>query len=232
MTENQENIIEIKNLTKTYGLGTSSVEVLKSIDLNVRKGEVLSIIGPSGAGKSTLLNLMGCLDNFERGQLTILGKDISEFSVDELSNLRNRHIGFIFQLHNLLPEFTALENIMMPLLIRRVDRGEAKKSAMELLEKFGLTHRHSHKPSEMSGGECQRIAVARAIVGQPDLILADEPTGSLDSHNSLKLMDILLELCRKDGKTSIIVTHDMKIAEKADRIVSMIDGKIIEEKSL
>jgi len=232
VTENQENIIEIKNLTKTYGLGTSSVEVLKSIDLNVRKGEVLSIIGPSGAGKSTLLNLMGCLDNFERGQLTILGKDISEFSVDELSNLRNRHIGFIFQLHNLLPEFTALENIMMPLLIRRVDRGEAKKSAMELLEKFGLTHRHSHKPSEMSGGECQRIAVARAIVGQPDLILADEPTGSLDSHNSLKLMDILLELCRKDGKTSIIVTHDMKIAEKADRIVSMIDGKIIEEKSL
>jgi len=227
-----EKIIEIKNLTKTYGLGPNRVEVLKSIDLDVYKGEVLSIIGPSGAGKSTLLNLMGCLDNFEMGNLSILGKDVSEFSVDELSNLRNRHMGFIFQLHNLLPEFTALENIMMPLLIRRVDRAAAQNSAYELLDKFGLRERSDHKPSEMSGGECQRIAVARAIVGKPDLILADEPTGSLDSKNSLKLMDILLELCRESGNTSIIVTHDMKIAEKADRVVSMIDGKIIVENGL
>ncbi len=220
-------IIEIENLFKTYGVGPNRVEVLKAIELKVSKGEVLSVVGPSGAGKSTLLNLIGCLDNFEMGKLSIMGHDISELSIDELSTFRNSHIGFIFQLHNLLPEFTAIENIMIPLLIRRVNRREARKIAMELLDKFDLMKRQNHKPGEMSGGECQRIAVARAIAGKPDIILADEPTGSLDSVNSLKLMDILLELCRESGRTVIIVTHDMKISGKADRVLSMIDGKII-----
>ncbi len=225
-------IITIEGLSKTYGVGPNRVEVLKSIDLEVKRGEILSVIGPSGAGKSTLLNLLGCLDNFERGKLFILGKELSELSVDELSSFRNRHLGFIFQLHNLLPEFTALENVMIPLLIRRVNRKDARMMALELLKKFGLENRQNHKPGEMSGGECQRIAVARAIVGKPDLILADEPTGSLDSVNSLKLMDILIELCRESGRTAIIVTHDMKIAEKADRVLSMIDGQVILENNI
>lgn len=223
------SIIDIKNLEKTYGAGSSSIKVLRGINLEIARGEVVSITGPSGTGKSTLLNLIGCLDNFDRGTLSISGTDISSFEVDELSDFRNRHIGFIFQLHNLLPEFTALENIMLPLLIRRTPFGQAKDRARELLARFGLENRAGHKPGEMSGGECQRVAVARAIAGEPDIILADEPTGSLDSKNSMILLEILLNLCREKGSTAVIVTHDMKIAGMTERTIPMLDGLIVSQ---
>ncbi len=226
---NNINLIEISELEKTFGSGQNRLNVLKGINLDISRGEVVSITGPSGTGKSTLLNLIGCLDNFERGSLKLMGRDVSDFSVDELSNFRNMHMGFIFQLHNLLPEFTAVENIMMPLLIRRVKRKTAREMSMDLLTRFGLADRSHHKPGEMSGGECQRVAVARAIVGEPDIILADEPTGSLDSKNSMILMEILLELCREKNNTAIIATHDVKIAGMADRTISMLDGLIVRE---
>ena len=225
--ENSPAVIEINSLEKSYGEGPGRIRVIRGIDLSVNRGEVVAVTGPSGTGKSTLLNLVGCLDNFDRGSIRLVQRDISSLSVDELSGFRNRHIGFIFQLHNLLPEFTALENVMMPLLIRRVKWKTARDSAMELLVRFNMEERAGHKPGEMSGGECQRVAVARAIVGEPDLILADEPTGSLDSRNSSILMQMLLELCREKGSTALIVTHYMTIAGMTDRVISMLDGAIV-----
>lgn len=223
-----ENIIEISSLEKSYGSGRSRINVLRGIDLSVRKGDAVSVTGPSGTGKSTLLNVIGCLDTFDRGTLNVSGKDVSSMTVDELSSFRNKHVGFIFQLHNLLPEFTAIENVMIPLLIRRISPRIAREKSHALLEKFKLGDRAGHKPGEMSGGECQRIAVARAIVGEPDIILADEPTGSLDSRNSMILIEILLELCREKGSTIVLVTHDMKIAGMTGKIISMLDGVIVD----
>jgi len=222
-----ENIIEIRSLEKSYGSGRSRINVLKGIDLDVQPGEAVSVTGPSGTGKSTLLNIIGCLDNFDNGHLKVSGKDVSSMTVDELSAFRNSHVGFIFQLHNLLPEFTALENVMIPLLIRRIPVKKARELSYTLLEKFKMEDRAGHKPGEMSGGECQRIAVARAIVGEPDIILADEPTGSLDSKNSMILIEVLLDLCREKGSTIVIVTHDMKIAGMTGRKISMLDGVIV-----
>lgn len=222
------NIIEIKGLEKTYGSGRNSIQVLRGIDLDIAKGDAVSITGPSGTGKSTLLNMIGCLDNFDKGSLRLSGREVSSLSVDELSSFRNRHIGFIFQLHNLLPEFTALENVMIPLLIRRTPSKKAREMSLELLKKFRMEDRAGHKPGEMSGGECQRVAVARAIVGEPDLVLADEPTGSLDSRNSMILLEILLDLCKEKGSTIVIVTHDMKIAEMTGRKIPMLDGLIVD----
>ncbi len=226
------NIIEIKGLEKTYGSGRSVIQVLRGIDLDIAKGDAVSITGPSGTGKSTLLNMIGCLDNFDKGSLKLSGREVSSLSVDELSSFRNRHIGFIFQLHNLLPEFTALENVMIPLLIRRTRSKDARELSMELLKKFKMEDRAGHKPGEMSGGECQRIAVARAIVGEPDLILADEPTGSLDSKNSMLLLEILLTLCKDKGSTVVIVTHDMKIAGMTQRKIPMLDGVIVDNEEV
>jgi ABC-type lipoprotein export system ATPase subunit len=225
-------IIEIDGLEKSYGSGRNAIQVLRGINLEINKGESVSITGPSGTGKSTLLNMMGCLDNFDKGSLKISGKDISFLTVDELSSFRNRHVGFIFQLHNLLPEFTAIENVMIPLLIRRTPSKIAREMSMDLLSKFNMDDRASHKPGEMSGGECQRVAVARAIVGEPDLILADEPTGSLDSKNSMILLEILLDLCKAKGSTVVIVTHDMKIAGMTQRVIPMLDGLIVNPEDL
>jgi len=223
---NNDVIIQAENVEKFYGSGHAALQVLKGVSLSINRGEIVSIMGPSGAGKSTLLNLVGCIDNFQKGSLSILGNDISSLSVEDLSGFRNRHLGFIFQLHNLLPEFSALENCMMPLLIRRVSRHEAREEAFELLKRFGLEDRADHKPGELSGGECQRVAVARAIIGKPDIILADEPTGSLDSVNSQNLTEILLELGRENDITIVIVTHDHSIAAMTERTISIIDGRI------
>lgn len=227
-----KQIIEISGLEKSYGSGRNKLQVLRGIDLDIEKGDAVSITGPSGTGKSTLLNMIGCLDNFDKGSLRLSGQEVSSLSVDELSSFRNRHIGFIFQLHNLLPEFTALENVMIPLLIRRTPSRKAREMSIELLKKFNIEERAGHKPGEMSGGECQRVAVARAIVGEPDLILADEPTGSLDSKNSMMLLEILLDLCKEKGSTIVIVTHDMKIAGMTRRKISMLDGVIVDKEDL
>ena len=221
-----ETVIEARNLEKIYGYGQNALRVLKKVSLSINRGEIVSIVGPSGAGKSTLLNLVGCVDNFEKGFLSILGRDVSGLSIDELSAFRNRHIGFIFQLHNLLPEFSAVENIMMPLLIRRVSGKVARAQAMGLLDRFNLADRCNHKPAELSGGECQRIAVARAIIGRPDIILADEPTGSLDSANSMRLTEFLFEIGKEFNLTILIVTHDMHIAERTEKRIALIDGAI------
>jgi lipoprotein-releasing system ATP-binding protein len=219
-------VVTVENVEKVYGYGRNALRVLKGVSLDIRRGEILSIVGPSGAGKSTLLNIMGCLDGFQAGRLVIREKDVSNFSVEDLSDFRNHHIGFIFQLHNLLPEFTAIENVMMPLLIRRSGRREARAKAIELIERFGLADRAQHKPAELSGGECQRIAVARSIIGEPDIILADEPTGSLDSENSRRLTDILFNLGREKNTTIVVVTHSSEIAGKTERTVTLVDGEI------
>ncbi|MBN2157820.1 MAG: ABC transporter ATP-binding protein [Spirochaetes bacterium] len=219
-------IIKAEGLEKIYGNGRSALRVLKGVSLEIMAGEVISIVGPSGAGKSTLLNLIGCIDSFQNGRLAVMGKDVSELSVEDLSGFRNRHIGFIFQSHNLLPEFTAIENIMIPLMISRRGKKEARDRAHALLERFGMTDRAHHKPAELSGGECQRVAVARAIVGRPDIILADEPTGNLDRANSGMLTDLLLELGRQEGATIVIVTHDREIAERTVKTITLIDGTI------
>jgi lipoprotein-releasing system ATP-binding protein len=219
-------IIQAENLEKIYGQGRNALRVLKGVTMHVRRGEILSIMGPSGAGKSTLLNLIGCLDSFQSGTLVVDGMDVSHLSVEALSDFRNRHIGFVFQLHNLLPEFTALENVVIPLLIRRISMRRAKDAAMEIIEKFGLSDRAHHKPAELSGGECQRIAVARAIVGNPHIILADEPTGSLDSENSKSLIEALFALGREHNTTIVIVTHSKEIASMTERIITLVDGEL------
>jgi lipoprotein-releasing system ATP-binding protein len=224
-------VIEISDLNKIYGYGRSELRVLTDVNLVINKGEILSIMGPSGAGKSTLLNLIGCLDSFQGGILKIKDQDISSFGVEDLAGFRNKHLGFIFQLHNLLPEFTAVENVMIPLLIRREKKSQAHEKAAEILKRFGLAERLQHKPSELSGGECQRIAVARALVTEPDIILADEPTGSLDSNNSKMLTDILFEFGEEFKTTIVIVTHDKDIAALTERTITLVDGRIVDDKA-
>ena len=220
-------VLAADSIEKSYGSGANALMVLKGISLEIRKGEIISIVGPSGAGKSTLLNLFGCLDSFQSGSLSVMGKDVANFSVDMLSSFRNMHLGFIFQLHNLLPEFTALENVMMPLMIRRMKKADAAEKARHLLDRFRLSDRAHHKPPELSGGECQRIAVARAIVGNPDIVLADEPTGNLDRENSRNLTEIFLALGRENRTTIVIVTHDREIAGMTERTISLVDGRIV-----
>ncbi|OPZ38328.1 MAG: Lipoprotein-releasing system ATP-binding protein LolD [Spirochaetes bacterium ADurb.BinA120] len=221
-------IIKADGIEKVYGTGRNALRVLKGVSLSIGEGEIVSIMGPSGAGKSTLLNVMGCLDGFQSGSLSVLGRELSGLSVEDLSMFRNRHIGFVFQLHNLLPDFTALENVMMPMLIRRDRRQAARAAAISVIERFGMEDRLDHRPGELSGGECQRIAVARAIVGRPDIILADEPTGSLDSENSRVLMNTLFELGRENGATIVVVTHDAGIASITGRTITIVDGSITE----
>lgn len=215
-------MIEVKNITKSFG----SLQVLKGIDLTIHKGEVVSIVGPSGAGKTTLLQIMGTLDKADTGTVLIDGTDVGRMKEKELSAFRNRRIGFVFQFHQLLPEFTALENVMMPAWIGGASSGESAKRAKETLEFLGLADRACHKPSELSGGEKQRVAVARALMNRPAVIFADEPSGSLDSRNKEELHRLFFDLRDRLGQTFVIVTHDEGLARLTDRIIHMVDGRI------
>lgn len=220
-------MIDIKGITKSFG----SLQVLKGIDLHIEKGEVVSIVGPSGAGKTTLLQIIGTLDKPDGGEITIDGTDVRKLSSKRLSEFRNKRIGFVFQFHQLLPEFTAVENIMLPALIAGASKGEAKKRAMQLLDFMGLSERAGHKPAELSGGENQRVAVARALVNKPAVILADEPSGSLDSKNKAELHQLFFDLRDKTGQTFVIVTHDENLASITDRTIKMKDGMLETENS-
>ena len=218
-------MIEIKGITKSFG----SLQVLKGIDLNIEKGEVVSIVGPSGAGKTTLLQIIGTLDKADSGEITINGVDINSLSKARLSDFRNKQIGFVFQFHQLLPEFTALENIMIPAFIAGVSKSDAKRRTEELLQFMGLSDRASHKPNELSGGEKQRVAVARALVNNPAVILADEPSGSLDSKNKEELHQLFFKLRDEFGQTFVMVTHDEHLAAITDRTIHMEDGLLAQE---
>ena len=216
-------MIHLEGITKSFG----SLQVLKGIDLEITQGEVVSIVGPSGAGKTTLLQIMGTLDSPDAGMINIDGTNVSRMKEKELSAFRNKHFGFVFQFHQLLPEFTALENVMIPAFIAGVPTKEASMRAMEILDFMGLKERASHKPNELSGGEKQRVAVARALINQPAVILADEPSGSLDSHNKEELHQLFFDLRNRFGQTFVIVTHDEALAKITDRTIHMVDGNII-----
>lgn len=215
-------IIEMRGITKRFG----QLEVLKGIDLDINKGEVVSIVGPSGAGKTTLLQIMGTLYKPDSGSVSINGEDVLRLKGNALSRFRNRHLGFVFQFHQLLPEFTALENVVIPAYIGGMKGHAVKQRAEELLDFMGLADRMEHKPNELSGGEKQRVAVARALINQPDVILADEPSGSLDSRNKAELHQLFFDLRDKTGQTFVIVTHDEELAGLTDRTIHMVDGMI------
>ena len=218
-------MIEIKGVTKSFG----SLQVLKGIDLRIEKGEIVSIVGPSGAGKTTLLQILGTLDKPDSGSVVVDGIETSTLSTNKLSEFRNTHLGFVFQFHQLLPEFTAVENIMIPAYIAGMKPKEARSRAEELLEFMGLSDRATHKPNELSGGEKQRVAVARALMNNPAVILADEPSGSLDSKNKEELHKLFFELRDKFGQTFVIVTHDETLATLTDRTIHLKDGRIVGE---
>ena len=215
-------MIQIERLTKNFG----DLQVLKGVDLTIGKGEVISIVGSSGAGKTTLLQLIGTLDKPTSGTIRFNGEDLGRLSSKRLAAFRNRHIGFVFQFHQLLPEFTALENIVIPALIAGRKKTEAEAEAMQLLQVMGLEERAHHKPAEMSGGENQRVAVARALINHPDVVLADEPSGSLDTKNKEELHKLFFDLRDRYGQTFVIVTHDEALASYTDRTLHMVDGVI------
>ena len=221
-------MIELHDIRKNFG----TLEVLKGIDLTINQGEIVSIVGPSGAGKTTLLQIIGTLDRPDSGRVLFDGVDISAYKEKQLSAFRNRHIGFVFQFHQLLPEFSAVENVMMPALINGTNMSEAHQRAMEMLEYLKLTDRATHKPAELSGGEKQRIAVARALINRPQVILADEPSGSLDTHNKEELHKLFFDLRNELGQTFIIVTHDEQLATTTDRTIRLLDGRVVSNELL
>lgn len=221
-------MIKASNIHKYYG----ELEVLKGVDLHIKKGEIVSIVGASGAGKTTLLQILGTLDvqsNKKESTLHIHNTDTTTLNEKELAKFRNEHIGFIFQFHQLLPEFTALENVCLPAFIKNTPKTDAETKAKELLDFLGLSNRYEHKPSELSGGEQQRVAVARALINNPSIIFADEPSGNLDSESADKLHHLFFELREKFGQTFVIVTHNEELAEMADRKLTMVDGKIVDK---
>ncbi|MCR5820588.1 MAG: ABC transporter ATP-binding protein [Bacteroidaceae bacterium] len=215
-------MIDIRNITKSFG----PLQVLKGIDLHINEGEVVSIVGPSGAGKTTLLQIMGTLDKADSGTVSIAGTDVASLRRRAVARFRGQHIGFVFQFHQLLPEFTALENVMIPAFIAGKGRNEARQRAMELLSFMGLQERADHKPSQLSGGEKQRVAVARALTNSPSVVLADEPTGSLDSANKAELHRLFFDLRERFNQTFVIVTHDESLAALTDRTIHLRDGRI------
>ncbi len=217
-------MVKAESIHKSF----DKLEVLKGIDLSISKGEVVSVVGASGAGKTTLLQILGTLDKPTSGRVVIDGIDISTLNEKQLSNFRNKHIGFVFQFHQLLPEFTAIENVMLPALIGGTSKHVAYQQAEELLSFLSLSHRIDHKPSEMSGGEKQRVAIARALINKPSVVFADEPSGNLDSHNAEELQRLFFSLREKYGQTFIVVTHDMHLASMCDRMIQLKDGVVVD----
>jgi lipoprotein-releasing system ATP-binding protein len=222
------SVLACSQLSKTFGEGNVALEILKKVDFNVAPAERIAIMGASGSGKSTLLHLLGGLDEPSSGEITIAGQPLGGLSPLQLGRLRNRELGFVYQFHHLLPEFTAIENVAMPLLIRGVRPADAREQAIALLERVGLSKRISHKPGELSGGERQRAAVARALVTRPACILADEPTGNLDRHNAEQVFELMMELNRELSTSLLVATHDPQIAERMDRVVQLVDGHLIQ----
>lgn len=219
-----DSMIQLHGITKSFG----SLQVLRGIDLQVNRGEVVAIVGPSGAGKTTLLQIMGTLDRPDEGEVIIDGENVSRLSATKIAHFRNKNIGFVFQFHQLLPEFTALENVMIPALIGGTSKKEARQRAQVLLDFMGLADRAEHKPNQLSGGEKQRVAVARALVNHPAVVFADEPSGSLDTHNKEELHRLFFDLRDRMGQTFVIVTHDEALASQTDRTIHMLDGYITE----
>lgn len=221
-------VIEIHDIVKNYQVGSVIVKALRSVSIDIEKNEYVAIMGPSGSGKSTLMNLLGCLDTPTGGSYILNGTDVSKMEDDYLAEIRNKEIGFVFQTFNLLPRYTALENVTLPLIYAGVPKVEREKMAIETLEQVGLSDRMTHKPNELSGGQRQRVAIARALVNKPSIILADEPTGNLDSKTSLDIMGLLDEIHRQ-GNTVILVTHEEDIANHAARIIRLLDGSIYQD---
>lgn len=220
-------VLSCRNLGKSYDEGPQSVVVLQDLQLELNPGERVAIVGSSGSGKSTLLNMLGGLDTPSTGSVWLAGEELSALNEKQRGLLRNRALGFVYQFHHLLPEFTALENVCMPLLIGRTPINEARERATKLLERVGLGHRLAHKPSELSGGERQRVAIARALVNQPGLVLLDEPTGNLDHHTAQGIQDLMKELSSASQTAFLVVTHDMQLAQQMDRILRLEDGKLV-----
>lgn len=220
------NVIEIKKLNKFYAVGSEKLHVLKDIDLTVKSGEFLAILGSSGSGKSTLMNIIGCMDTLDSGEYFLADNPIHQYDDRRLTDVRNQYIGFIFQKYHLISRYTVLKNVMIPLLLRGYNSKEAEKAAAERLEKLGMTDRMGHRPSELSGGQQQRAAIARALVGNPNLLLADEPTGALDTATGKEVLELFVEL-NNQGHTIVMITHDLNVANYAQRIVKIIDGHSI-----
>lgn len=224
---NPQYIIDCEQITKSYDDGDLQVSVLENLNFRVEHGQSVSIVGASGSGKSTLLHLLGGLDKPTSGTIRLMGEDLSQLSQKAIGKLRNRYLGFVYQFHHLLPDFTALENVMMPLLIARKSRAEAEEKALAMLDKVGLKQRVLHRPGELSGGERQRAAIARSLVTHPACLLADEPTGNLDRRNAQNVLDMLLELQSELGASLVVVTHDDELATRFDHVMTMYDGKLV-----
>lgn len=224
-----DRVIEINNIVKNYQVGTVIVRALRDVSLNIDRNEYVALMGPSGSGKSTLMNLLGCLDTPTKGEYILNGTDVSKLEDNQLAEIRNKEIGFIFQTFNLLPRYTALENVMLPLIYAGTPKADREKIATDVLDQVGLLDRMTHKPNELSGGQRQRVAIARAMVNKPSIILADEPTGNLDSKTSLDIMRLLKDI-HSNGNTVILVTHEEDIALHAKRIVRLLDGEVSSDK--